>query len=330
MKKILLLVVTALMVTWHSANAQQDAQFTQYMFNTLFYNPAYAGLDEGTRFQVLSRAQWLGYNTTSNGYGGINTYMVSANAPIQAINSGIGFHAVLDYIGPRRLEEYQLSLAHHIDLGKGKLSFALRPGVNGVSIDRDRLVARDQNDQVLSQLNNARSYRFDLGAGVMYKTKDYYVGVSASRILAPDYNFGINVPGLSFENKSVPHVYLTGGYNFFLNDTWTLTPSTLVRYITNTPSDASVMVDANLMVDYDKFIFGGLSYRYRSSDASLVVGVNLLKDKNLRIIYAADLVTPGQTVEATARTSHEISLSYALPFVPRLPRPAIKTPRFRY
>lgn len=330
MKKPLLLLGLLTLGFMRVGFAQQDAQFTQYMFNQLFYNPAYAGLDNGTRFQALGRFQWLGYNTSNDGSGGINTFVLSANAPWQAARSGVGFHAVIDNIGNRRREEYQLSLAHHIPVGEGKLSVALRPGIYG-----ERIVgewrARDgvTNDPLLSQLtNNPYSYRLDMGVGAMYQYKSFYAGVSASRLLGSQLNYGIS--NAEFKNASVPHIYGTVGYGIDVADDWTITPQALLRYVTATPTSAAFMADINVMAEYQKFLFGGLSYRTNAQDASLILGANLLEQKNLRIIYAADLVTPGATVEATARSSHEIGVSYALPFVVRPPKPAVKTPRFRF
>lgn len=330
MKKTLLLVATVLIAGFQAVKAQQEPQFTQYMFNTIYYNPGSAGLDGGTRFQFLGRSQWLGYQTSADGNGGITTGLLSVNSPWQALGGGVGFHAVLDNVGPVRQEEYQLSYSQHIELGSGKLGFGIRPGISGVTLDGNKLRPRDRDDQVLAAIKAGTSYRFDLGLGVFYQSSTWFGGVSAARLLAPKYDFGVSLPGISFANQAVPTVYGNLGYNIAVNDQWTVTPQALVRYFTQTVNTASLMADLNVMVDYDKSIFGGLSFRTGSADASLIVGANLLSQKNLRIIYSADLVTPAQTVEATSRSSHELSIAYQLPFVVRPGKPSIKTPRFRY
>jgi len=335
MKKSLLLLGFLVLGFSRLAMAQQDPQFTQYMFNQLYYNPAYAGMDNGTRFQALGRFQWLGYNTSSDGSGGVNTFVVSANAPWQAASSGVGFHAVIDRAGARQREEYQLSYAYHLtEMGGGKLSIGVRPGIYGERIVGE-LRARDgiDADPVLRNLTgNNFSYRADLGAGLFWrsdKAHQWYVGLAANRLLGSTLNYGLS-DGAVFSNKNVPHVYLSSGITFDLTDDWSVTPQAMLRYITSTPASAAMMVDINAMLEYQKFLFGGLSFRTGSNDASLIIGANLMDNKALRVIYAADLVTPAATVEATSRSSHEIGVSYLLPFVPRPSNPAIGTPRFRF
>lgn len=334
MKKSLLLLGILILGFSRFASAQQDPQFTQYMFNQLYYNPAYSGMDNGTRFQLLGRMQWLGYNTSSDGSGGINTFVVSANAPWQAANSGVGFHAVIDRAGARQREEYQVSYAYHLsEIAGGKLSIGVRPGLYGERITGE-LRARDgiDADPVLRNLQgNPYSYRADLGAGLFWrsdKAHQWFIGLAANRLLGSTLNYGIS-DGTVFSNKSVPHVYLTSGITFDLSDDWSVTPQAMLRYITSTPASAATMVDVNAMVEYQKFLFGGLSYRTGSNDASIIVGANLGEKKEWRIIYAADVVNPAVS-SATSGSSHELGLSYLLPFVPRPAKPAIGTPRFRF
>jgi len=88
---------------------QQDPQFTQYMFNTLYYNPGYAGAEGLTKFTAIHRTQWAGYQPTVGGGGAPTTQMVSMSAPINKLKSGFGAYVMNDRLGPQNNLEAQVS-----------------------------------------------------------------------------------------------------------------------------------------------------------------------------------------------------------------------------
>ena len=103
----------------HLSFGQQDPQFSQYMFNTLFYNPAFAGVEGITQFTAIHRTQWTGYTSTfDGGRGNPSTQMISLNTPILKFNSGFGMHVVNDNLGPLNNLEAQMSYAYHLGLKK--------------------------------------------------------------------------------------------------------------------------------------------------------------------------------------------------------------------
>ena len=147
MKKITLFILT-LLFTSTFLQAQQDAQFSQYMFNQLFLNPAVAGLDqENINFGLIHRSQWAGYSATFDDGSAPVTQVFRMSAPIRVANSGIGLHLVRDQLGPLTNLELMLSYAYHHKLQNGNtLSFGIRGGIYNQTID-SRMVTADTEPQ---------------------------------------------------------------------------------------------------------------------------------------------------------------------------------------
>lgn len=333
MKKFGAFLLALVGFTVNNAFGQQEAQFTQYMNTPIFYNPAIAGLEGGTRFLGLYRNQWLGYapSNSADGSGGISSFMLSGSTKLPEIGGGLGIHYVQDVIGPRRVQEIQLSYAYHINLGEDKvLSIGVRGGVGGQTIDGSLYRPTQENDPVVNALAGVNTaWRPEAAAGIYYNSETFFGGISASRLYPSKYDFGVSLVGSTFENAAVMHTYATLGYHFALNEEWKITPSALVRYVPSIPGSLGMMVDANLMLNYSNTLFFGGSYRAFSNDASPIIGVGFGKNKEFRLFYSLDVLMPNQAVEALSRTSHEVSFAYVLPFAARIPRPQIKTPRFR-
>src|SRR5258708_8859393 len=124
-----------LMLLAGQSMAQQDPQFTQYMFNTLYYNPAYAGADGVVKFTAMHRSQWLGYQPSVGGGGAPTTQIITGTAPINKINSGFGAYVVNDRLGPLTNQQVQLSYAYHLGFKDAKLSFGVRAGAYAQTIN---------------------------------------------------------------------------------------------------------------------------------------------------------------------------------------------------
>lgn len=104
------------MASLMNANAQQDPQFTQYMFNTIYYNPGFAGVEGVTKFTALYRNQWLGYSPTNYGGGAPNTQLLTFSTPIYKVNGGAGAYITHDNLGPLDNYEVQASFAYHLGI----------------------------------------------------------------------------------------------------------------------------------------------------------------------------------------------------------------------
>ena len=314
-RKILVLIV--LLAVIKPVLGQQDAQFSQYMFNDLYNNPAYSGVMGVTNFTMLYRSQWTGYTGTYDEGGAPNSFLASFNTPILRLRSGAGFYFINDVIGNRNNVQFMGSYAYHLGVGNGKLSFGLRAGIYGQSIDISQYRAVQPNDPLLAY-GKEYQYRPDMGVGIYYKAEKYHASVAINHILNTEFDFGSDSLRNALENNMV----IGGGYKYELNYDIILTPSLLVK-----TDFVSYSFDISVLGTYREKFWGGLSYRQSEAVVALL-GVNLLKDKSLKLGYSFDYVIQAQ--KAKQATSHELLLSYNMPAVTGGGKKIIRTPRFRH
>lgn len=307
----------------NSAIAQQDAQFSQYMFNGFYYNPAVAGNDGRANFFLTHRTQWAGYGATFDDGGSPQTQMFSATSPFVYIpNAGIGIHVVRDQRGPISTLEAQLSFSYHLDVfdGKGKLSIGGRGGIYNQTLDGNKFRFVDNNDQVAQELigNTFTASKPDMAFGVWYNQEDFYVGIAGNHLLGSKINFGLD----ALNNALARNLYITGGYNYPLNDQWLLQPSVLIKTL---PENGlrTTSIELSVLGTYNQKFWGGLAYR-QSDALTAMLGMYPTKDNRMRVGYAFDYTVSGR--QGKAPTSHEIFLSYGLP-VKRFNKPTQETPR---
>ena len=314
-RKILVLIV--LLVAVKPVLGQQDPHFSQYMFNDLYNNPGYSGVMGVTNLSVLFRSQWTGYTGTFDEGGAPTSFIASFNTPIFRVRSGAGFYFVNDKIGPQNNIQFMGSYAYHLGVGNGKLSFGIRAGIFGQSIDFTQYRPVNIDDPLL--LNGKESqYRPDMGVGIYYKAENYYGGISLNHILNTQFDFGSD----SLKNALENNLIINGGYRYELNYDIILTPSVLVK-----TDFVSYSFDISVLGTYREKFWGGLSYRQSEAVVALL-GVNLLKDKSLKLGYSFDYVIQAQ--KAKQATSHELLLSYNMPAVTGGGKKIIRTPRFRH
>lgn len=299
------------------AAAQQDPQFTHYMFNTLYYNPGYAGVDGVTKFTAMHRSQWLGYQPSFGGGGAPTTQILSMTAPIYKLNSGFGAYVVNDKLGPQNNLEAQASYAYHLGIKDSKISFGLRVGMYSQTVNFNQYRATDPNDPLLKTSGKESQVRPDLAVGAFFRKEKYYFGASFNHLIKSTFDFG-----LSQRNALKSHMYLTGGYFYDMNFDIRLQFMSLVK------SDfTKTTVDVGGIAYFKDTMWGGLSFR-QSEAAILMLGYSLLKDKSLKIGYALDYVVKDQ--KAKQPTSHEFMLSYELPVNPGSGKKVVRTPRYRH
>ena len=317
----ILSTISLLLGFWVTAFGQQDPQFSLYMQNELFNNPAFAGIEGVTKLKLIYRSQWMGYDPSfSSDDGGAPTSQVfSLNSPILKFRSGAGLHVVNDKLGPQTNLQILASYAYHLAVFNGKMSFGIRAGVFSQSIDFNRYRPVNPNDPILKE-GKETQFRPDMGVGIYYKTEKYYGGISLNHILKSSFNFGIATDSL--KNALENHLIVTGGYNYALNYDVTLKPSFIVKSDFNTYS-----FDVTLVGTYREKFSAGLSYRQSEAVVALF-GVSLLKDNSLYLGYALDYVIYAQ--EAKQKTSHELLLSYTLPALSGGGKKVVRTPRFRH
>lgn len=326
------------------AFSQQDAQFSHYMFNSMYYNPGYAGLEGNTRFTGIFRKQWLGYSSTSDAPGGTSptsaVMTASTLLPFFKKSTGAGLNFLYDSKGPINTTELQLSLAYHFKIKTGKLGVGLRSGFRYENLNSNWYNVIDHTDPIYVSLTTSPSNqtKADIAAGLYWQTPKYYIGVSASHFTGTKYTYGIDT---SIASKLSSHLYATAGYTFNLSGGMIkLTPTAFFQ--TDTKNYTYLF---GAMVTYNDKFYGGINVResianrevtqggntIANDDIIFLIGMNLMKNKEgkdaMRIGYAFDYVTSG--TQAKTKTSHEIMLSYVIPSPWLAAKPIVRTPRYR-
>lgn len=222
MRKIYTLLVL-IMVGGTSLFAQQDAMFTKYMFNSLSYNPAYAGSKEHIAANLIHRTQWWGIE------GAPQTQSLIAHTPMPNNRVGMGLSVVNDKIGPTNSIQAYLSYAYRIPMGKGKLSVGLQGGLMNWRADWSKLTLQNGGDVAFEEANPSRMLP-NFGVGVYYYTKNFYVGASSPQLIEYDLREG----DIDTEQwaRQYRHYYFSAGAAFPINgDALIFKPSILVKNV---------------------------------------------------------------------------------------------------
>lgn len=301
------------------AYGQQDAQFTQYMYNGMYYNPAFAGKDGGYRFSALHRSQWSGYTTSSGQGGAPTTQLLTAEGRLDSKNIGYGLTVVNDMIGPAKNLNFNLQGAYHKKIKRSTLSFGAYVGAFSSTLDYGELVVVNP-EPGLPTSGRENHLAMDFGLGALFDRGNYYLGVSSKHVNQPDFDFG----DASYANQLKNHSYLLFGYRVRPIGQLRIEPSFLLK----TVSLNNFSYEVSVMATHQNKINAGLAYRGEES-ISLILGYSLLRDNSLKLGYAFDMVVSG--VEAKSPTSHEFMLRYALQEVSRqVERVIQRTPRYRF
>lgn len=300
-----------------SARAQQDPQFTQYMFNNLFVTPAYAGVDGVTQLTSMNRAQWLGYQSTFGDGGAPTTYMVSFNSPIYKLKSGFGAYILTDQAGPQTNGEAQVMYAYHLGIKENKLSFGVKVGVYSQTINGNHYRYIQKGDALIVEGKESQ-IRPDVGIGLFFRSEKYYAGGGINHLLKSQFDFGVNEARNALEN----HLYITGGYFYEVNFDLKLNPTILVK-----TDFKEYSFDLGVIATIKDKMWAGLSFR-QSEAANVLLGYSFLKDRSLKLGYAIDVVVKDQ--EAKENFSHELMLSYQLPVNSNSGKKVVRTPRYRH
>lgn len=305
------------------AKAQQDAQFTQYMFNPMYYNSAFTGLSNANTLTAIHRSQWFGYDGTINPGGAPTTQFISYSSLSKWWNGGIGVHVLNDNLGPSNNLELKFSGSYFIPIpGDASLSIGINAGIFSSGLDFDELVLVDPSDELANLTGKESQIRPDLGVGILYRKGNFFGGFSTNHLIQPEFDFGQD----QIANQLIRHYYLTAGYDYALSPEITITPTLLLK----TVGFDSYSWDLSVVARYNDQLWGGLSYR-QSESASVMIGYSILKDRSLALAYALDVVLADR--DSKEPTSQEIMLIYKFPTKSKginLGRNIIRTPRYRY
>jgi type IX secretion system PorP/SprF family membrane protein len=271
--------------------AQQDAQFTQYMYNTININPAYAGSRGALSIFALHRTQWVGLE------GAPVTNAVSINTPLNTSNLGLGVSIVNDKIGPTHENTISADLSYTVPTSETfKLSFGIKVTANLFDLDVTRLNPADDDPSLHDYTNK---FSPNIGAGVYWHSNKAYIGFSVPNFIETN-RYDDNEVAI-FKEKI--NYYLIAGYVFDLNNYIKFKPAVLTKIVEGTPLQLDM--SGNFMVN-DKFVVG-IAYRW---SAALSVMVGFQVSEGLYIGYGYDHETTN--LDNYNSGSHEIFLRYEL------------------
>jgi type IX secretion system PorP/SprF family membrane protein len=273
--------------------AQQDAMVSQYMFNGIFLNPAYAGSHKYFSSSLLHRAQWVSFD------GAPQTSLLAIDGPLSDGKMGVGLLLSHDKIGVTQQNDIYGNYSYFLKLGSGKLGFGIKAGVSNYIAKVEDLTVWDSNDEnFIGTKKSATLAKF--GFGSYYYTDRWYAGISIPSLIAydPNHNFNMSMESSTTVRK---HYYLTAGYVFDAGEKLKLKPSFLLKHQTAAPLE----VDINFTAMYINAIALGVSYR--SNDA-IVVMAEYQANQRFRVGYAYDITT--SNIRHYTSGTHEIMLGY--------------------
>lgn len=284
--------------------AQQLPQFTQYMYNTISINPAYAGSRETLSVVGIHRSQWVGLE------GGPQTQTLSIHAPMRNERVGLGLSFINDNLGFQNFSYLYADFSYTIPTGdNSKLAFGLKAGFTSFSLDADFQQSQSL-DQVIFGFEDR--WKPNIGTGLYWHNQKWYLGLSAPRILNTDYT-----GDEAFEALERISYYFTGGYVFDLNQNTKFKPAALIKATNGAP--LSFDLTANFLF-HDKF-WAGASYRINERASALGALVDFQVSKQFRIGYAYEY--PLSELNQFTSGTHELLLMFEI-----FKSKRIKSPRY--
>ena len=286
-------IIILLWLATVSAFAQQDAQYTQYMYNTININPAYAGSRGVMSVFGLHRTQWVGLD------GAPVTNAFSISTPIENSRIGIGLSFVNDKIGASDHNKISADVSYAIPVfDEGELSFGIKATADLLNVDYNKLHRYDLNDSKF-QNNIDNAFSPNIGAGIYYYTDKMYVGFSVPNFLEVSH-FDDNSSTAVTERL---HYYLIGGYVFDVSPSVKFKPAFLTKAVSGAP--LQVDLSANVLLQ-DKFTLGA-AWRW---DAAVTAMAGIQLTEMLFVCYSYDLETT--RLANYNKGSHEILLRFDL------------------
>jgi type IX secretion system PorP/SprF family membrane protein len=305
MKRIENYIIAIALLSCTVGIAQQLPQFTQYMYNTVSINPAYAGSREALSIVGLHRSQWVGFD------GGPITQTLSIHTPLRNDRVGLGLSFIEDDLGPENFTYVYGDFSYAIPTGKtGKLAFGIKGGFTQYSLDAD-FRASENFDPLIRGIEDR--WTPNIGLGVYWSTDLVYFGLSAPRVLNTDRN-----KEQGYEALERLSYYFTGGIVFDLSNSVKLKPAFMVKATNGAPM--SYDLSANFLFN-EKFWLGG-SYRINEQTAALGGLVDFQVSRQLRLGYSYE--KPLSEIRNYSSGTHEVLLIYEFKFLSS----KLKSPRY--
>lgn len=325
MKKIKYIICCFVICFAGKVLAQQKPQYTQYIFNNYLLNPALSGIENYTDFKAGYRKQWSGINnspqtTFASAHWNLGSEYLWKNPLSQPekgddpmsgnymqnytaspAHHGMGATVVLDKAGPISRLDANLTYAYHLQLsGTWNLSVGAAAGITRIGLDVNALTLENPNDPALSN-TVTNQVKPDLSMGVWLYGAKFFAGASVQQILPQKLSF--TTDRRYNTGKEVPHIFVTAGYKWMIDEQIAAIPSFMVKYVSPTP----LSVDANLKLAFKDRVWIGGSYRHNDS-FSAMAGLNVSRLVNLT--YSYDFTT--SQLNQVSYGSHEIVLGLQL------------------
>jgi type IX secretion system PorP/SprF family membrane protein len=303
MKKLSIVILLLSIFCSEYATAQQDPQYTQYMYNMNVVNPAYAGSKESLSLTALYRKQWSGLE------GAPETITFSGHSPVGEA-MGLGLSVIKDELGPVEETNVYIDYSYTLQVSAAlKLALGLKAGATFHDVGLTGLELQDEGDPFFSEnINNTYP---NIGAGLFLYADNYYLGFSVPNLLNSVH---LDENGLKYGNET-NHFFGTAGYVFQLSENIKLKPSVLVKGAL----DAPISFDGNLnALFYEKFELG-VSYRLDDSFSGLI---GFQVTPNIRVGYAYDSVI--SDLDTQGPGSHEVIATFDIFFNKR----TLRSPRY--
>jgi type IX secretion system PorP/SprF family membrane protein len=297
-----------------NAKAQQTIQLSQYMFNGLAINPAYAGYKNDWTLNLSSRLQWVGINDAPKTETISGDGLLNSDDP----NVGIGFIATVDQLGPETNSSFYANYAYRIqmnDLDTKRLCFGIGVGLMDYSVDGSKFIDIDPGDQYVPVTTESKISP-DFRVGAYYYTPNYYVGASVFNLASAALDKLSNSPDVIKPDRTI---YFTAGGMIPVSDAVDLKPSFMVKEDFTGPTN----IDLTTYIAFNEVVWVGGSYRVgapgfnsalqnnlNQEDAAAAI-VQVYINDNFRIGYAYDFTT--SKLASYQNGTHELSLSITFP-----------------
>jgi type IX secretion system PorP/SprF family membrane protein len=305
-EKVKVFIPFLFLITGLSSNAQQDPLFTQYMFNKLLVNPAYAGSHEELSVDLLSRIQWVGID------GAPRTISIAAHTLLKESKVGLGLYVFRDELGPTVNQGAMGTYSYRIRTDKGWFSFGIQGGIKYFDFNWNAIRARDPDHMFYPQ--DVKKITPDANIGVYYQTPRFFAGLSSKQLLENEYGVG-EVNGKTTFSKLARHYYGMTGTVIPFNDKIVFRPSVLAKFV----KDAPVQMDFNASFLFSDIFWIGASFR---TEKAVVFLTEFKLNDFMKLGYSFDLYL--NELQLHNKGSHEFRLGFNIGGS----KTRMKTPRY--
>jgi type IX secretion system PorP/SprF family membrane protein len=291
-----------------SVNAQQDPLFTQYMYNKLLLNPAYAGNSDHLSIDLVDRIQWVGIE------GAPRTFSFSAHTALRNRKVGVGILGYRDAIGPSINQGFMATYAYRLLFENSSFSFGLQAGFKYFDLDWSAIRTKYPDDYYFLPQEIQR-FSPDLNLGFYYQSPRFFAGLSTKQLLENEYGVIKSSDGKTTFSRLFRHFYMMTGGLIPLDEKILFRPSLLAKYVKNAP----VQVDLNASVLFNDIFWIGISFRSQKAIAFLS---EFRIAPQIRLGYSYDIYL--NELQPYNTGSHEIRIGFDI----KTEKNRMKTPRY--